>query len=120
MEGSVVLMKKYRLLDKVGSGSFGSIYSCTRTPRQASTSTPGAASPSNWYSRPNPGEERQGRRTAPVRDQALPALSGHQYRPSYAAGISRLIDYGTDAEHDRIFLVIELFDRSLEELFQLW
>ena len=32
MEGSVILMKKYRLLDKVGSGSFGSIYSCTYRP----------------------------------------------------------------------------------------
>ena len=25
----MVLIKKYRLLDKIGSGSFGSIYSCT-------------------------------------------------------------------------------------------
>lgn len=29
MEESVILMKKYRLLEKIGSGSFGSIYACT-------------------------------------------------------------------------------------------
>lgn len=30
MEESVVLLKKYRLLEKIGSGSFGSIHACKR------------------------------------------------------------------------------------------
>jgi hypothetical protein len=30
MEEAVILNKKYRLLEKIGSGSFGSIYVCTQ------------------------------------------------------------------------------------------
>lgn len=30
-EEAVILNKKYKLLEKVGSGSFGSIYSCTHS-----------------------------------------------------------------------------------------
>lgn len=120
MEGSVLLAKKYRLLEKIGSGSFGFIYSCKHLLRQANTWTTTDATPLNWYAWPEAGEEGEGRRTAAVRDKALPGLPGHQYPSSHPAGISRLVDYGTDAEHDRIFMVIELLDRSLEELFQLW
>jgi len=37
---SVVLMKKYKLLEKIGSGSFGSIYTCIYHSTQANTSIP--------------------------------------------------------------------------------
>jgi hypothetical protein len=76
--------------------------------------------PPNWYSRTNSGEEGQGRRTAPVRNQTLPALPGHQYSPEHSAGISRLYDYGSDPTHERVFMIIDLLELSLEELFQMW
>ena len=119
-EEAVILNKKYRLLEKVGSGSFGSIYACTLSPIKANTSTPGTALPPNSYSTPHAGKKGQRRRTAPVRNQTLPTLPRHQYSPPHAAGISRLYDYGTDKTHGRVFMVIELLELSLEELFQLW
>lgn len=37
MEEEVILKQKYRLLEKVGSGSFGSIYACTLHLTKANT-----------------------------------------------------------------------------------
>ena len=31
-----------------------------------------------------------------------------------------MLDYGNDTAHDRIFMIIELLELSLEELFQMW
>jgi serine/threonine protein kinase len=42
MEGegqTVILNKRYRLLEKIGSGSFGSIYMCTHEQTQVKTTT---------------------------------------------------------------------------------
>lgn len=117
---SVVLLKKYKLLEKIGSGSFGSIYTCNCPSTQASTSNPRSSSQPSSYALSHVGEEGERRRTTPVRDQTLPNLPGHQYASSYPAGITRLYDFGNDAEHDRIFMIIELLGQSLEDLFQLW
>lgn len=117
---AVVLMKKYKLLEKIGSGSFGAIYMCKQHCTQASMSTTRSTTPPKWYLLPHPGEEGKGRRTTALRDQALPTVPGHQYPLPHPAGISKLFDYGNDKEHDRIFMIIELLGKSLEDLFQLW
>lgn len=117
---SVVLMKKYKLLEKIGSGSFGSIYTCNCASTQASTSIRRSTSQPNWYMLAHAGEEGQGRRPAPIRNQTLSDFSGHQYSSAQTAGITRLYDFGSDPDHDRIFMVIELLGQSLEDLFQLW
>jgi serine/threonine protein kinase len=113
-------MKKYRLLEKIGSGSFGAIYVGTHPSIQENTSIPENASQLNLYLISKQGKKRKRRRTTTIRNQTLPTLSRHQYPSHYPAGVSRLIDYGSDPDHDRIFMVIELFELSLEDLFQIW
>jgi serine/threonine protein kinase len=116
MEGNeqqVVLMKKYRLLEKIGSGSFGSIYRCITPSIQARIFKITSISLPKSYLHPHAGEEGQGRRTAAVRDKALSALPRHPYAWPNPAGIVKLYDFGNDPTHDRIFMVIDLLGKSL-------
>ena len=117
---AVVLMKKYKLLEKIGSGSFGAIYMCNQHQRQAIMSTIRITTLPKWYIYPHPGKERQRRRTTSLLNQALSTFPRHQYPTPQPAGISKLFDYGNDKDHDRIFMIIELLGKSLEDLFQLW
>ena len=110
---AVLLNKKYKLLEKIGSGSFGAIYLCKQHCTQVSMSTTKNITLPKWYSSSHAGEERQRRRAASLWNQALSALSRHQYSLPQLAGISKLIDYGNDREHDRIFMIIELLGKSL-------
>jgi serine/threonine protein kinase len=48
-EQQVVLNKKYKLLEKIGSGSFGSIYRCTSAVTQARISRPTSTSRRRSY-----------------------------------------------------------------------
>lgn len=47
-EGELVLLKKYVVMEKIGSGSFGEIYLCTRIFTQANTCRKNANMLSSW------------------------------------------------------------------------
>lgn len=59
-EQQVVLNKKYKLLEKIGSGSFGSIYRCTRAATQARISRTTSTLPPRSYVSLHAGKERKG------------------------------------------------------------
>lgn len=76
-EQQVVLNKKYKLLEKIGSGSFGSIYRCTHRVTQARISKPTSTSPPRSYLYLHAGKERKGRWPVAILNQAVPTVPGH-------------------------------------------
>ncbi len=51
-------------------------------------------------------KEGEGRRTTSVLDKAVPNIPRNPYIVFDKAGITRLFDFGTDPDHDRIFMII--------------
>ena len=116
----MILLGKYRLLQKIGSGSFGSIYMCTEHLTQANMSTPTKTmQPRQYYGKLC--RRRKAKATASSNTKSSSTKSSSPsavQNQQHLGGVAKVYDYGV--EDERLFMIIDLLGQSLEDLFQKW